>query len=80
MTLLSNSQNLQKVENDIVIFKGNVMRDTHDTRRIPMKRRCVALYLYVTGIYSNQLTLEQWAFENGLPLFLYTLYDSERCE
>ena len=24
---------------------------------------------YVTCKYSNQLTLEQWAFENGLPLF-----------
>ena len=30
--------------------------------------------LYVTFKYSNQLTLDQWAFENVLPLFWYTLY------
>ena len=41
---------------------------THDARRVPMESGWVALY------YSNQLTLEQWAFENGLPLFWYTLY------
>ena len=47
----------------------SVMRDIHDARRVPMERGCIALYLYVTCKYSNQLTLEQWAFENGLPLF-----------
>ena len=30
--------------------------------------------LYVTCKYLNQLTWKQWAFENGLPLFWYTLY------
>ena len=73
MTLLPNLQNLQKVENDIVImFNGNVaysvMRDKHDARRVPMERGWVALYLYATHKYSNQLT-----FEYGLP-FLYALY------
>ena len=62
MRLLSNSQNLQKVEIDIVIFNGfvlmRVMRDIYDARRIPMEREWVALYLYVTCKYSNQLTLE----------------------
>ena len=52
----------------------SVMRDIHDTRRVPMERGWVALYWYVTCKYSNQVTLEQWAFENGLPLFWYTLY------
>ena len=30
------------------------------------------LYMYATYKYSNQMTLQQWAFENGLALFLYT--------
>ena len=47
----------------------SVMRDIHDTRRVPMERGWVALYLYATCKYSNSLTLEQWAFENGLPFF-----------
>ena len=46
----------------------SVMRDIHDA----MERRWVAFY--VTCKCSNQLTLDQWAFENGLPLFWYTLY------
>ena len=33
----------------------SVMRDIHDARRIPMERAWVALYLYVTCKYSNQL-------------------------
>ena len=45
---------------------------TYDARRVPMERGWVALYLYATCRYSNQLILEQWAFENGLP-FLYAL-------
>ena len=32
------------------------------------------LFTYVTCKYSNQSTFEQWAYENGLPLFWYTLY------
>ena len=45
------------------------MREIHDARRVSMERGRVVLYLHVTCKYSNQLTLEQWAFENGLPLF-----------
>ena len=54
----------------------SVMRDIHDARRVPMERVWVVLYLDVTCKYSNQLTLEQWAFENGLPVFGYTLYNN----
>ena len=32
------------------------------------------LYLYATCKFSNHLTLEQWAFEYGLPFFWYALY------
>ena len=48
----------------------SVMRDKHDARSIPMETGWVALYLCATYKYSNELTLEQWALENGL-LFLY---------
>ena len=41
----------------------SVMHDIHDARRVPMERGWVALY--ATYKYSNQLTLEQWAFEHG---------------
>ena len=47
----------------------SVMRDIPDATKVPMKRRWVALYLYATGKFSNQLNLEQWAFEYGLPFF-----------
>ena len=53
----------------------SVMRDIPDARNVPMERGWVALYLYATRTFSNQLTLEQWAFEYGLPfkklLFMY---------
>ena len=52
----------------------SVMRDIPDTRKVPMERGWVALYLYATCKFSNLLTLEQWAFEYGLPLFWYALY------
>ena len=52
----------------------SVMRDIPDARNVPMEKEWVALYLYATGKFSNQLTLEQWAFEYGLPFFLYALY------
>ena len=52
----------------------SIIRDIHDARRVPMERGWVALYLYDTQKYSNQLTLEQWAFEYGLPFFWYALY------
>ena len=44
-----------------------VMRDIPDARNVPMERGWVALYLYATRKFSNQLTLEQWVFEYGLP-------------
>ena len=47
----------------------SVMHDIHDARRVLMERGWVALYLYATCKYSNHLTLEQWAFEYGLPFF-----------
>ena len=47
----------------------SVMHDIHDARRVQMEIGWVNLYLYATCEYSNQLTLEQWAFENWLPLF-----------
>ena len=50
------------------------MRDIPDARKVPMERGWVALYLYATCKFSNLLTLEQWAFEYGLPLFWYALY------
>ena len=52
----------------------SVMRDIPDARKVPMERGWVALYLYATCKFSNLLTLEQWAFEYGLPLFWYALY------
>ena len=52
------------------------MRDIPDARKVPMERGWVALYLYATCNFSNLLTLEQWAFEYGLPLFWYALYSS----
>ena len=52
----------------------SVMRDIPDARNVPMERGWVALYLYATCTFSNKLTLEQWAFEYGLPFFLYALY------
>ena len=51
----------------------SVMRDIPDARKVPMERGWVALYLYATCKVSNLLTLEQWAFEYGLPLFWYAL-------
>ena len=51
----------------------SVMRDIPDARKVPIERR-VALHLYATCKFSNHLTLEQWAFEYGLPLFWYALY------
>ena len=52
----------------------SVMRDIPDARKVPIERGWVALHLYATCKFSNHLTLEQWAFEYGLPLFWYTLY------
>ena len=52
----------------------SVMRDKPDARKVPMERGWVVLYLYATCKFSNLLTLEQWAFEYGLPFFLYALY------
>ena len=52
----------------------SVMLDIPDARRVPMERCWVALHLYATSKFSNQLTLEQWAFEYGLPFFWYALY------
>ena len=40
-----NYQNLQKVRYDIVIFNGNVLG--HASRRVPMERGWIALYLYI---------------------------------
>ena len=53
----------------------SAMRDIPDARNVPMERGWVALYLYATCKFSNQLTLEQWAFEYGLPFFWYALYN-----
>ena len=52
----------------------SVMRDIPDARKVPIERGWVALHLYATCKFSNHLTLEQWAFEYGLPLFWYALY------
>ena len=38
-----------------------------DARKVPIERGWVALHLYATCKFSNNLTLEQWAFEYGLP-------------
>ena len=54
----------------------SVMRDIPDARKVPIERGWVALHLYATCKFSNHLTLEQWAFEYGLPLFWYALYVS----
>ena len=51
----------------------SVMRDIPDARKVPIERGWVALHLYATCKFSNHLTLEQWAFEYGLPLFWYAL-------
>ena len=53
----------------------SVMRDIPDARKVPIERGWVALHLYATCKFSNHLTLEQWAFEYGLPLFWYALYN-----
>ena len=52
----------------------SVMRDIPDARKVPIERGWVAFHLYATCKFSNHLTLEQWAFEYGLPLFWYALY------
>ena len=52
----------------------SVMRDIPDARKVPIERGWVALHLYATCKFSNHLTLEQWAFEYGSPLFWYALY------
>ena len=52
----------------------SVMRDIPNARKVPMERGWVALHLYATCKFSNLLTLEQWAFEYGLPFFWYALY------
>ena len=72
MTLLSNLQHLQKVGHDIVIFNGNVLSHAWHTwckTGTSEKRMSCSFLIYATSKYSNQLTLEQWAFENGLPFF-----------
>ena len=51
----------------------SVMRDKPDARKVPMERGGVVLYLYATCKCSNLLTLEQWAFEYGLPFFIRTV-------
>ena len=58
----------------------SVMRDIPDARNVPIERRWVALYLYATRKCSNQLTLEQRAFEYGLPFFYtHCIGFSPRC-
>ena len=54
----------------------SVMHDIHNARRVPVERGWVALYTHATGTFSNQLTFNsiQWAFENGLPFFIRTVY------
>ena len=47
----------------------SVMRDKPDASKVPVERGRVVLYLYATCNFSNLLTLEQWAFEYGLPFF-----------
>ena len=54
----------------------SVMRDIPDARKVPIERGRVALHLYATCKFSNHMTLEQWAFEYGLPLFWYALYSA----
>ena len=68
-----NSQNLQKVKMTLSSLMAiySVMRDIHDAKSLPMERGWVALSFFATYKYANQLTLKQWAFENGL-LFLNT--------
>ena len=56
----------------------SVMCDIPDVRKVPIERGSVALHLYATCKISNHLTLEQWAFEYGLPLFWYALYRHHR--
>ena len=51
-----------------------VMHDILDARKVPIERGWVPLHLYATCKFSNDLPLEQWAFEYGLPLFWYALY------
>ena len=53
----------------------SVMRDKPDARKVPMERGWVVLYLYATCKFSNLLTLEQWAFEYGIPFFWYAVYN-----
>ena len=68
---------LAKVGHDIAIFNGNVLGHAWQTwckRGTNGYRGWVVLYLYATCKFSNQLTLEQWAFEYGLPFFIRTVY------
>ena len=76
MGLLSNCQNLQKVGHDIVIFNGNVLGHAWHTwcKKGTNRKRMSCSSPYATCTFSNHLTLEQWAFEYGLPLFWYALY------
>ena len=73
MGLLSNCQNLQKVGHDIVIFNGNVLGHAWHTwckKGTNRKRMSCSSPICHMQIF-NHLTLEQWAFEYGLPLFWY---------
>ena len=77
MTLLSNLQNLQKVENDIVIFNGNVLGHAWQSWYQWKKDELLFTYMHATCKYSDQFTLERWAFGYGLPFFLYALYSQD---
>ena len=57
----------------------SAMRDIPDKKNVPMEREQDALYLYATCKFSNQLTLEHWAFEYGLPFFIRTVYYGNIC-
>ena len=70
MTLLSNSQNLQKwkltLSSSMAMY--SVMRDIYDARRVPMEREWVALYLCRMQIFKS-IAFRTTGLWNGLPLF-----------
>ena len=76
MRLLSDSQNLQNVGHDIVIFNGNVLGHAWHTwcmKGTNGKRMSCSLLVRHMRIFKL-IDFRKMGFENGLPFFWYALY------
>ena len=76
MTRLSNSQNLQKVENDIVIFNGNVLGHAWHTwykKGTYKKRMSCSLLICHMQIFKS-IDFRTMGLWNSLTFFWYAVY------